>query len=320
MSEARRAVPWRHGLVALALAAVLASTVPLAARVWWIAELVSHFRLQLLIALTVLGILLAAARRARWWLAIAPAMALNVVPLAPYLAGAGLTAAESAGLEVMTVNVQWNNRRDAEILEIAEREAPDVLLVVEFTPWWNERLEALHARYPHRVLIPREDAWGLALLSRHPIESARERRLESAPVIDARVAMPAGPVRVLGVHLRAPTSAANAAQRNRQLDLLADMTAAPRGAPDEPLLVLGDFNVSPYSPFFGDWIARTGLRDTLLGQGPRMTWPSFFPLLGVPIDHCIVSADFDVVRREHFGGFGSDHYGVLVELTRIRAS
>jgi endonuclease/exonuclease/phosphatase (EEP) superfamily protein YafD len=38
------------------------------------------------------------------------------------------------------------------------------------------------------------------------------------------------------------------------------------------------------------------------------------PLAGIPIDHVAVSSEFEILTHRRLPDFGSDHYGVLVEL------
>jgi endonuclease/exonuclease/phosphatase family metal-dependent hydrolase len=60
----------------------------------------------------------------------------------------------------------------------------------------------------------------------------------------------------------------------------------------------------------------TGLRDPRAEFGLGFTWPTFFPLLGIPIDHCLVSADLGVAQYRRLADFGSDHYPVLARLVQ----
>ena len=98
--------------------------------------------------------------------------------------------------------------------------------------------------------------------------------------------------------------------RDRQLDDLAALVAQVSG----PLAVLGDFNITPYSPFFQDWLARTGLTDTRRGRAVSPSWPTQLPLVAIPIDHCAVSHEVTVVAHRRLPAFGSDHYPILAEL------
>jgi endonuclease/exonuclease/phosphatase (EEP) superfamily protein YafD len=297
-------------LAGLGSAAVVASVLPLAARLWWVFELFTHFRVQLLAGLAVLTLLFAARRAWTWCGLLALCMAANVAPLLPYIQPVAAGAARPATLTVLGVNVEADNDEPAQLLASIAQSNPDVVLVLEFTERWGEHFAPLAAAYPHQFRRPRFDPFGIALFSRHPFESVAELDLGATSAIDARLRTPRGTTRLIGVHLMPPVSAEWARQRNSQLDALADHAASAT----EPLIVLGDFNISPYSPYFRDWLAETQLTDAGRGLGPRFSWPSFLPLLGIPIDHCIVSESLGVAEYRRLGAFGSDHYPVLARL------
>ena len=103
---------------------------------------------------------------------------------------------------------------------------------------------------------------------------------------------------VIGTHLASPTTPWRAAVRNSQLDSLATRVARVTG----PLVVVGDLNITPYSPLFQDWLERTGLTDTRRGRTLSPSWPAHLPIVGVPIDHCAVSRDIVIVRAPRAAG------------------
>jgi endonuclease/exonuclease/phosphatase (EEP) superfamily protein YafD len=212
-------------------------------------------------------------------------------------------------LDVLSVNVLWRNDTYAALLDIIEAESPDIVVAEELTPAWRRGLAALDARYAYRLLVPRADPYGIGLWSRYPL-AAEPIPLETTTALDARVTTPRGEIRLIGLHLRAPTSPAKAAERVRQF---ADLDALTRGEA-LPLVVVGDFNSTPYSPYFSDWLADAGLRDAH-GAGFGITWPTFLPILGIPIDHCVVSPSLGVAAFRRLPAFGSDHYPILCRLT-----
>lgn len=300
-------------LLCLAAASLLVTALALGARLAWGLELLTHFRFQYAAAQLALLAALGLARRPRWSAALLVGALVNGASLGPYLprlGGAGAAAPAGTAVTIVTVNVAFDNREAARLIDIIETESPDVVLVVEFTPDWQARLAPLEKHYPHRHLAPRADAFGLALFSRLPLTASREIALESTPAIDAEILTPAGPLRLLGVHLKPPMRPSWLAERNRQLAALAALSATTPG----PLIVAGDFNVTPYSPYFSDWLATTGLRTTTTGRGPSFSWPAFLPVLGIPIDHCVVSEQITVIEHRRLSSFGSDHYPILARL------
>lgn len=300
----------RRLIEAAAGAGLLVTALTFAAPLWWGFELLTHFRVQLVAALCVLALAFVWRRAWPWVVALAAGAAVNAAPVAPYLTLPRAGATGSSMLTILGVNVQFDNDAYAGLLESIAQVQPDVLVVVEFTKPWRERIAGIAASYPYRFERPRADAYGVAVWSRYPLDPAAAFDLGSATAVDAVVETPRGPVRLYAVHLLAPTSAARAAGRNAQLDAL----AARLDASPEPVVVIGDFNLTPYSPYFTRWLARTKLRDARRGFGLDFTWPSYFPPFGIPIDHCVVSAELDVTEYRRLPAFGSDHHPVLVRL------
>jgi endonuclease/exonuclease/phosphatase (EEP) superfamily protein YafD len=308
-------------IVRLAAASVIGvSFLPLAARAWWGFELAANFRLQYVVAGFVLLVLLALLRRPLWCAALAASTAFSAWPLAAYPpiplldtarnAATADTAASPAALKIATANLFFHNTQVARLVPILRAASPDLVMLEEFTPTAQAELKELRAAYPYRVEVPDETPYGIALLSRYALRSARSFPLGATRAIEARVIGPEAPFTIVGVHLRSPTSAEGAAERDRQLLLLADLRAGISG----PVVVIGDFNTTPFSPFFIDWLAASGLRDTRRGFSYTPTWPSFLPILRIPIDHCFVSHEFRLTGSRRLEGFGSDHFPLLVGL------
>ena len=72
----------------------------------------------------------------------------------------------------MLMNVRSENtRHDLVIAEIRRRD-PDVLVLLEVNDRWLEMLAEVIASYPHTILQPRADNFGIAVLSRHEMDAA----------------------------------------------------------------------------------------------------------------------------------------------------
>jgi endonuclease/exonuclease/phosphatase (EEP) superfamily protein YafD len=305
-------------LVTLAAAGtVLATLAGFAARRYWMLELFSHFRVQWLVLAAALASLAVARRQPVWAVALGTCAIANGAAAWAYLPlpwrtsppAEAAAAAAVAHVKLLSANL-WFHATDAtRLLKLVEDESPDVVVLVEFTGSWYRAVEPLRAEYPYRLEDPSERADGIALYSRFPLENAKTFEL-SRPAIEARVQAPAGTFTLYGLHLRSPTSRWYAYLRGREYDALATRIAQTRG----PLVVTGDFNTSPFSPYFTEWLAKTGLNDARLGRGYVATWPTFLPFLGIPIDHCLVSDDIRVADFRRLAPFGSDHMAIVTEL------
>jgi len=285
-------------------------------RAWWMLELFSHFRPQYYVGLTILA-LISLMRRRLYAAAILTAFLLaNAISLAPHVFPQAVT--EAAGdtqtplLRVSTVNLSARNRQHDSILQFIDHTDADLIIVQELTPEWMQYLRAAGRKYAYSILLPREDNFGLALYSRLPIVRSQTVTLGEFdnPAIIATIKWADTEFTIIGLHLYPPVSAELAAMRNTQLARLTEIARAL----GSPLIIAGDFNSTPWSPHFRTFLQRAALIPTSAVAGIAGTWPAWFAMLSIPIDHCLTSDHFDVVRQYVGPDVGSDHYPIVVDL------
>ncbi|TWT56833.1 hypothetical protein KOR42_01880 [Thalassoglobus neptunius] len=115
---------------------------------------------------------------------------------------------------------------------------------------------------------------------------------------------------ILGFHVLPPTRSAGAKSRNEDLVAIAQIAEES----PHPMIVLGDMNCSPWSPYFRD-VCRTGkLRDARIGFEISGTWPAGNPIVRLPIDHILVSPEFSVTSFSNCNNISSEHLPVLATL------
>jgi endonuclease/exonuclease/phosphatase (EEP) superfamily protein YafD len=291
---------------------VLATVFSLLAPLGWPFELFSHFRVQYAVASLLLAALLA------WRRAAVPAVLALVLAgghaLPLLMASTGAVASQACAgpaFTVATVNVQFSNdRRDALRAWLATRPA-DFLVIQEVTEAWAAELEA-QAAYPHRHIVSREDPYGLALLSRWPLESVTLVDLagDGLPSLAGVVDVGGQRVRFLGLHTHWPVTPGLAAARDEALRGAAALALAS----DLPVVLLGDLNLTPAAPAFDRLLDEAGLRDVMRGRGWRPTWLAGFWPLALRIDHVLVSPSLCVEQAGVGPPIGSDHRPVVARL------
>ncbi|MEM9704315.1 MAG: endonuclease/exonuclease/phosphatase family protein, partial [Planctomycetota bacterium] len=221
-SPARRGTAWLWW--ALALLPPVPWLVGLAARWHWFAELFTHFRFQWLLGAGGVGVLLLIARK---WRPLALCGLAALILGSPLLGSAASSRALRSGnwegdLTVCTANVLTRNRRSGELIEAIKERAPDVLCLQEIDARWAEDLMALHATYPYREVVPRQDNFGIAVYSKLPA-TFETVDLEGVPMMKAVVDLreerdaAARELTVFNVHTLPPVGRSNAARRNRQM-------------------------------------------------------------------------------------------------------
>lgn len=281
-------------------------------RFWWFLELFIHFRVQLFLALLAAAICALLRRRysgAVFFGVFALANFCAIIPL--YLGKPAEPPGVSQAYRSLLLNVSTQTGDPKKVGRLVQQMQPDFLVLEEINERWLQALtEALHA-YPYSKIEPRDDNFGLALFSKFPFTRCEIRQVGDAevPTIIAEVVREHQPLTLIATHLLPPGGAENTHLRN---DHLSQLPAIVRQA-SSPVLLLGDLNATPWCVPFQQLLANSGLRDARQGRGVLPTWPTFLPILLIPIDHCLHSQGI-YVRREWLGPkVGSDHYPLLLD-------
>ena len=303
-------------VVGVILVVGLATVLGLLDRVSWIFELADVFRLQYLVVLAgaALGALLL--RRPRLAGAAAVLAAVNVAVLGISLIPTATAASgtPTGSLRLVVANLQVGNAEFAAVRRLVARTHPDVFGVTELTPTMARQLGPALRGYRARVVETRNDAYGIAVYSRRPLLSARVVHLpaDGPPTVVVRTRVAGKPVSLVVTHVHTPFAGSI---HVRQLHALADVLPGlgPRAA------VCGDFNTPPWSGPLRDFATHAHVRD-LYGRSAwaAYSWPTWSPLLRVPLDNCFVGEGI-AVRGHHEGpGDGSDHRPLVVDLAVLR--
>jgi endonuclease/exonuclease/phosphatase (EEP) superfamily protein YafD len=287
-----------------------------AARFWWRFEQLCHFRIQYfwLLALSTLILVLGGRRRLA---AAAGFVALvNLAMVLPiYLPARHAAAPATVGhptIELVLFNVLGKNRQCNEVAAWLRSESADVVLLLEIQPHWMPMFETLRDLYPHQHVVSRRDNFGVALLSKKPWSSIETATFGSAelPSIVAAFQTNERTWTLLGTHPLPPGSAYAAAARNEQLVAIGEFAQQH----SSPLIVAGDLNLTEHSPYFGDLLRSGKLRDSRQGIGIQASWAARLPGLDLPLDHVLVSREWNVFARRVGPHLGSDHRPVMARL------
>lgn len=288
-------------------------------------ELASHFKLQYTLAalgclLVFISFLIFSDFRAWPWVLLASAcLVINAAALRPWYVFPVKDAPHLASgdkLRVMQANVLYGSRRYSSLIKLVREEKPDILIAQEVTTAWLENLEVLRREmFPHVKSQAMRRGGGLALYSRFPLVQADIITLgrKDRPAINARLKIEGREISLFTLHTHAPLRKSHFVYRNNHLraatDLIKKLPA--------PLIVIGDFNTTMWSPYFDELVRQTGLLNTRRGFGLLPTWPSWLfglPFLMLPIDHCLVSQGIEARRLRTRRLRGSDHHSLIVDL------
>ena len=188
-----------------------------------------------------------------------------------------------------------------------------MVLLAEVDPRWMVAVrQRLGEQYPYIHDASQRGHFGIALLSRVPLESAQTNRLGTRgyPSIEATVRWQGEMVTLYGAHPHPPLGAWGTARRNSEMREIREIVAATSG----PLVLMGDLNAAPWSSTMEQLFDATTLRHAAVGFGIRPTWWLGSVLVGLPYDHILVSPEWGVAEYAIGPAVGSDHFPVVAEL------
>jgi endonuclease/exonuclease/phosphatase (EEP) superfamily protein YafD len=314
-------LPWLSALAALA--GILATTAGFLGRMNWFLDLFSHFRPQYFLLLLLTTLILVLFRNFPLAFVSGIFAVLNLILILPlYFRKSDdsrrLNTEEKEKdkpYRAVSINVLQDNQEYRRAASFIRDLKTDLLLLVEVNKRWLAELEPALESLPFSIQEPRDDNYGIALFSRFPILEARVVGLISPemPSICALVALKGFKLTVLGTHPSPPKSYKQSKERNQQLNKLAVLAASI----STPLLVMGDLNLTNWSPYYKSFIKQSGLRDSRQGFGIQATWPVNKPHLWIPIDHILHSPHLQVDRFQKGANISSDHFPVICDFSLI---
>lgn len=304
-------------LVALAWVALFPTWLGGLGRYHWLLDLMSHFRLQLLLAAVV--VLAFAAQRRLMVLLLAAVLSLlwnaQLISSVHRTAElpAGVVTAPTKPLRVLTLNVLGINTNHVEVVNHILQVDADIVCLPEARADWRIDLEPLRVHYPYRVEELEDGDFSLACYTRLPVKSSGVRRLAywRLPTIILNLDDRGTPLTFIATHPHPPTSAEYARGWKEQLSQIGDLVAELEGN----VIVAGDFNATPWCEGMRLLFAKSGLgfRSAVPVWPP--TWGLRLPFM-IPIDHVVSKGNLVVQRRVIGPDVGSDHRSVLVEMVR----
>ena len=291
-------------------------------RYLWLADMANFIRPHLLVAGIVLFVVGLALPRRSTKVAGTIALVLAAIPFlflpppAPSAAGTPVS--------VVAANVYVDNPDPADFLAVPAVASADILVLQEVTSTWQDALLASD-RWAFESSRDLESNADMKLLSRFPILGARTVSPESMDTggryaVGFQLLVNARTVIVYVVHPQTPRSTRMWRQRAAYLR---DLERALRAEPtDARVIVAGDWNTPPWSPFLRDFLSSTGYRTTEARWWPAPTRFSIrlwsLTQIGTPIDRIVVSSNVGLSELLMGPTFGSNHLPVIARLSILR--
>jgi endonuclease/exonuclease/phosphatase (EEP) superfamily protein YafD len=279
-----------------------------------ILELTTHFRLQYLFGGLFTLILYSFAKRKVEIFLCLFCIGLNAIDIIPWHFSA---AQPNSGqpLRVIVANVLTSNKRYNDFIQFVQQENPDAIVIMEIDETWQKQLQPLKQILPYSIEEPSSDNFGIALFSKFPLQNpVTHYWAEGAyavPSLTANISINQKPITLVATHPLPPLKSDYFMYRNQHMIDMANYVKKL----ENPTIVMGDLNMSMWSPNFRQFIKTTGMKSTRQGFGVQPSWPVDSPFLLIPIDHCLVSSDLAVKHNRIGSDIGSDHYPLIADIS-----
>jgi len=304
-------------LSATATICLVATVTSFLGKYWWPFELTTHFPVQYCLTLTTAALIFIFLKKFSMAAVCLVFSVINLAAILPLYAGRNASPQEGVRVRAVFMNVHSGNKDYREAIEFIQSGNPDLFVAEEVTEDWLTNLRGSLTQYPHSIARPREDEFGIALFSKKPLEDASIIQLGTLGLPSLKASMRIGGERltIIALHPPPPIMEGFREERLRQLKNLSKVMPKERN-----IIVLGDFNMTPWSPHFQDLLTAASLFDCRKGFGIHPTWPTTLPWMLVPIDHCLVSKGLATTVFFTGSNIGSDHFPLVVDLKFVTDS
>ncbi|MCY7376984.1 MAG: endonuclease/exonuclease/phosphatase family protein [Pyrinomonadaceae bacterium] len=168
---------------------------------------------------------------------------LPYLPFYPKQVEKAVAPIDENTIRLLIFNVFIENRKSQNLLDLVERVNPDLILLAEPDARWLDEIAALEKDYPHTVLCPLDNAYGLALYSRLELVGEQLNFLveDDIPSIAAQVRLASGKlIDLYCLHPRPPVPTESDRSDERDAELL--LVGRIIKESDAPTIICGDLN------------------------------------------------------------------------------
>jgi endonuclease/exonuclease/phosphatase (EEP) superfamily protein YafD len=284
-------------------------------RYGWLFDLLSHFRLQYVLACAAMLVFALISRRSLLVLMALISLLWNVQIVYAFHQTAEVVVRSSKAkpLRVMTFNVMTDNQNPVAAVSHAMQSDADIVCLPEVDESWRVALQPLRVKYPHHVEEMNNGNFGIACYTRLPVKSFEVRyfTIWRLPTVVMNLDHLGRPLTFIGTHPIPPMGEQDAHEWREQLSGIATLVAGLSGE----VIAAGDFNATPWCEGMRLLREKGGLDFHSVDPVWPPTWGLNLPMM-IPIDHVLVKGGLTVQKRTLGPAMGSDHRSVTVEIGR----
>ncbi len=230
----------------------------------------------------------------------------------------GENADKKAEIKLVICNVLQYNTNYDKVIAMVNKHNPDVFITTESDSVWQRQLVSLEETFPHRVMVPQSNTYGVHLYSKLRLKDATVRYLveKDIPSIRTDLTLRSGQlISLFIVHPRPPVPTESSDSRERDAEII--MVAKEARTEKHGVIVAGDFNDVAWSETTALFQEVSGFLDPRRGRGFYSTFNAKYPIFRWPLDHLFHSRHFKLVDLKRLEKVGSDHFPMLITLNYV---
>jgi endonuclease/exonuclease/phosphatase (EEP) superfamily protein YafD len=229
-------------------------------------------------------------------------------------------------LKILIFNLEYSNSIEnfEKIRKMIILENPDIIQLAETSGRLSGEVKKLKKQYPHNLnLDKRKDIFDTVIFSKYPLKNKKDL---TDNIVAATVVKNNKQFNLISVHFVPIANKLHTEIANRQMAAAIDYIKINKG----DYILIGDLNMTMTSKRFTNFLNETNLYSYVSLVKPTSTWPAkmqlrFAPeyvlienfpnILGIQIDHVLYSSKFKLIDKKITNSYGSDHRGLVVNLT-----
>ncbi|MFY7806852.1 MAG: endonuclease/exonuclease/phosphatase family protein [Limnoraphis robusta] len=317
------------GMNIIAILAAIATILGFLGRQWWVFQLLDHLRVQLSLIL-LLSIIFNVIQKRFCSLAFCLPLFLNFILILPLFIPPTQRynlvkndANSQPTLRLLHLNLDVNNSNYTPTLQYLDQQNADIIFLQEVTPAWLNQIESNLSRYQVIESRPLTNTQGVALLV--PTNLLPSLQVKNTEILH----FPSGSERpmiatqiqgnqtlsILSLHVTRPRNNGTSNYQKTELDAVAAWSQQQQNQGNQ-VIIIGDFNLTPWSSRFRQFLQAAHLRNSQRGFGLQPTWLAGLPpFMMIAIDHAVYSEDLMTLDRKIGPKLGSDHLPLWLEVT-----
>ena len=240
-------------------------------------------------------------------------------------------SASATSIRIVSINLEQLYLKDETLTRYLESVRPDVLVFQETGWWWQRKRlseQDIHGgTSPLPEYLYAGELGNVVVYSKFPIAAAKTIVLQGTSnrgryglkeIVTVSLSVSGRIVDLIAIHPTSPRSERRWLARQSYLDTLAEVTEATGTGPNARTIVIGDWNLSPWSAHFAAFFDRLGMK-TAFPDGVPQTTRFFFDyrlhwLLGAVVDHVAISPSLSFADVRLGPNIGSDHLPLQVDV------